>query len=147
MLERPAKGKHSIFLATFIGYKENKVLWIRHHLWRIVNFFLFHQNAALSSYAFHRLVQYVKEHLMTTKGQCYKTFFPSLLTTRPNKYCVQPFEWNNDVCQTTLLQSMIYEKVCHAFLCVTEKEGKSYHWRDREREWVRGRASEGREVG
>jgi len=34
----------------------------------------------------------------------------------------------------TLLQSMINEKGCHAFLCVTEKEGKrANYWRDRER--------------
>jgi hypothetical protein len=42
---------------------------------------------------------------------------------------------------------MINEKACHAFLYVTEKEGKrANYWRDRERERVRGRASEGREV-
>jgi len=42
---------------------------------------------------------------------------------------------------------MINEKGCHTFLCVTEKEGKiANYWRDRERECVRDRASEGREV-
>ncbi len=59
-------------------------------------------------------------------------------------YCVQPFKWNNDVCQTTLLQSMVMRKGCHAFLCVTEKEGKrANYWRDTEREWVRGGACKG----
>jgi hypothetical protein len=47
----------------------------------------------------------------------------------------------------TLLQSMINKKGCSAFLCLMEKEGKrANYWRDRERECVRGRASEGREV-
>jgi len=42
---------------------------------------------------------------------------------------------------------MMHKKGCHAFLCVTENEGKrANYWRDGEREWVRGRASERREV-
>jgi hypothetical protein len=42
---------------------------------------------------------------------------------------------------------MINEKGCHAFSFGTEKEGKrANYWRDRERERVRGRASERREV-
>jgi hypothetical protein len=50
-------------------------------------------------------------------------------------YCVQPFKWNNVVCQMTLLGSMINGKGCHGFLCVTEKEGKRANKRgDRERE-------------
>ncbi len=41
----------------------------------------------------------------------------------------------SDVRQMTLLQSMITWKRCHAFLCVTKKEGKrANYWRDRERE-------------
>jgi hypothetical protein len=35
----------------------------------------------------------------------------------------------------TLLRSMINKKGCHAFLCVTEKEGKrANYWRDTDRE-------------
>jgi hypothetical protein len=44
---------------------------------------------------------------------------------------------------------MINGKVCHGFLCVMKKEGKrANYWRDREREreCVKGRASEEREI-
>jgi hypothetical protein len=48
----------------------------------------------------------------------------------------------------TLLQSMINGKGCHAFLCVTEKEGKRVnYWRDRERERMSERQSISREGG
>jgi hypothetical protein len=37
---------------------------------------------------------------------------------------------------------MINEKGCHAFLCVTDKEGKrANYWRDREREKMSERQS------
>jgi hypothetical protein len=42
---------------------------------------------------------------------------------------------------------MINRKGCLEFLCVTEKEGKRANYqRDKERECVRGRTSEEREV-
>jgi hypothetical protein len=42
---------------------------------------------------------------------------------------------------------MINGKGCHSLLCVMEKEGKRVkYWRDIERECMRARASEGREV-
>jgi hypothetical protein len=42
---------------------------------------------------------------------------------------------------------MINRKGCNGFLCVMDKEGKRANYqRDRERECVRGKASEEREV-